>query len=247
MIEKFGFVVYVDALGTSEGQHDYEQRFTNFRNVISRLFPYTEWQTRGLTIRGLSDSVFFILHVGEEPPSNPRGTRGFGFQTVEDFFLKLKELQEESLEVNMPLRGGVTIGMTKIDVIGTTPVINFIGGEAIVDTVEIEQNLKMCGIAFAPRYMLEQNLQDIYNRYVTRLLNKNLIEPFDVPTSYGLIETYCISWPDDFDIQNLCRSYSDNMPRYRSDRRNRNIGIALKYYAAGLFGGTRCDLTEGDE
>jgi hypothetical protein len=68
---RFGFVVYIDILGTTEGHQDYEERFQDFRNAITDRFDSTYWGGKGLAIRGLSDSVFFILQLSEDIPPSP--------------------------------------------------------------------------------------------------------------------------------------------------------------------------------
>jgi hypothetical protein len=240
---RFGFVVYIDILGTTEGHQDYEERFQDFRTAITDKFDSTYWGGKGLAIRGLSDSVFFILQLSDNIPPSPVNYRNLEYGLVEEFFESLVALQGRCLEDKNPLRGGVTIGITKVE--PRSQIIDFIGGVAISDAVKIEESLKMCGIALVPKSMLELDLHDVFDRYTNRLMRKGLIKHFDVPTVHGLVKSYCLSWPDGFNLNEICTRFGRYMPRHRSDtHQGRDFKKAAKYFAAARVLNTECYAQE---
>ncbi len=248
---KFSFVVYIDILGTTEGQQDYEDRFQNFRTAISESFDSTFWgafgqfeDPRRLEIRGLSDSVFLILQLRKDIPPSPVNYRDLEYGLVDEFFQSLVRLQGRCLREQNPLRGGVTIGITKVEE-RRSQIVNFIGGTAISDAVNIEEDLKMCGIAFAPKSMLELEMHEVFDKYTSRLKNKGLIKQFDVPTVHGLIKSYCLSWPKDFDLNEMCSRFNLYMPQHRADTHQcRDFKKAAKFFAAARVMNEECRIEE---
>ena len=223
---KTGFVIYVDALGTSAHQKDIGNRFEKFRKKVEEWFPPDRWPDNIIRL-GLSDSLFLVLHTeGKYQKRKPPN-----MDDVQLLFQSLKEFQFKCLKLGMPLRGGITYGTYTVDKEPNSTTLHMIVGRVIVEAVRMEQSMKMIGIGLVPSFMVEGKFRKRYKRYIEYLQRADCIMKCDIPSQCGVIPSFLVKWADDSaavdELLKRYEKYSTGSDRKRA----REFPVAAKYIA----------------
>jgi hypothetical protein len=157
-------------------------------------------------------------------------------ENIRDFFEKFVEFQRFCLEIDMPLRGGVSYGHATADPL-LTQIVTFLGGTPVVQAVRIEESLKMCGICFVPHITLKEKYHQEYKQWIDFLKDEEIIMEFDTPTDFGLLQLLLVKWPEGTDLVKISEEFTKLQPEKAEDLvpPKKDIAAASKYYSAMKF------------